>query len=109
MKHCECPPKCFCKYDAHEMREIGYKKLIQGVSTVELLRNAKTAREKELISVVSLLDLDNVVSEIMIREKMSGETCNVLACREILRRRLYRILGKEKLAYKNEHSGVHDE
>jgi hypothetical protein len=95
MKHCECPPRCFCQYDVQELREIGYKKMVQGIPTVELVKNAKSVREKELISVVSMFDLDDTVSEIMIREKMSGETCNVLACREILKRRLLRKLEKD--------------
>ena len=34
---------------------------------------AKSSREKELISVVSMLDLDDSVAEIMIREKIQGE------------------------------------
>ncbi len=91
-KHCRCPQKCFCKYDEHELRDIGYKKLIQRVPTVKLIETAKTAREKELISVVSMLDLDDVVAEIMIKEKMSGESCNVLGCRENLRKRLFKLL-----------------
>lgn len=96
IKHCGCPPKCFCKYDAHELQGIGYKKLVQGVPTVELIKSAKSPREKELISVVSMLDLDSVVADIMIREKMSGESCNVLACRENLRERLFKLLEAKK-------------
>jgi len=74
------------------MLDVGYKKFIQRIPTVELIHNAKSEREKELIEVVAMLDLDDVVAEIMIREKMSGESCNVLSCRDILKRKLYKAL-----------------
>lgn len=93
IKHCGCSSKCFCKYDEHELLDVGYKKLIQRIPTVKLIQDAKSEREKELIEVVAMLDLDDIVAEIMIREKMSGKSCNVLGCRENLRKRLLMLLG----------------
>ena len=39
-----------------------------------------------------MLDLDDVVAEIMIREKMSGEFCDVLGCHEDLKQRLLKLI-----------------
>ncbi len=90
--HTPCPSRCFCKYDADELKEVAYKKIIQKVPTLELLGSAKSQREKELISVVAMLDLDDNVAEIMIREKMSAESCDVLGCREGLKQRLLKLI-----------------
>ncbi|HEX9783969.1 MAG TPA: hypothetical protein VGA56_14705 [Opitutaceae bacterium] len=85
---CRCPSRCFCKYDTAELLEIGEKKLRQHIPTIELLRHARSTREKELVCVVSMLDLDDVVAEIMIREHMADAACDVMACRDELRNRL---------------------
>jgi len=92
MKHCKCPPKCFCKYDEHELLDVAYKKIVQKIPTVELIQNSQSKSGKELIEVVALLDLDDVVAEVMIREKMSDESCDVLGCRENLRSRIFKLL-----------------
>lgn len=88
IEECGCPSKCFCKYDVHELLEIARKKRIHGIPTVHLINQAASDREKELICVVALLDLNDVVVEIMINEHMSSESCDVLACRQGLRRKL---------------------
>ncbi len=64
------------------------QKRAQGVPAVDLLHHARTDHEKELICVVAMLDLDDSVAEIMIREHMSSESCDVSACRTRLRRQL---------------------
>lgn len=85
---CGCPSRCFCKYDAAELLEIGYKKVRQRVPTVKLIREARSPQERERVCVVSMLDLDAGVAEIMIREHMAGAACDVMACRDNLRQRL---------------------
>lgn len=89
---CKCSSKCFCKYDADELRDIGYKKFVQKIPTVELLKKAGTDRERELVSVVAMLDLGGEVAEIMIREKRSAVSCDVPNCRDTLKRKLFKLL-----------------
>ena len=89
---CECPSSCFCKFDAHELLEVGRRKFIQHIPTLDLMKAARSPREKEIIRVVSLLDLNDYVAQIMIREKMVCHTCDVLACRADLKKRLFGLL-----------------
>lgn len=89
---CQCPSRCFCKYQVGDLEEIGRRKLIANVPTVELMKSASSDREKDLICVISMLDVDEAIADIMIREHMADAACDVLACRESLKRRLYRRL-----------------
>ena len=86
---CQCPSRCFCKYRVDELEEIGRKKIVEKFLTVSLMRKASSARDKDLICVISMLDIDDSIAEIMIREHLANATCDVLACRENLKRRLY--------------------
>lgn len=88
IKECGCPSKCFCKYTVAELLEIAKAKKIKGISTVNLIKQATSDFEKDRICTVAMLDLDDSVAEIMINEHMSGESCDVLACRAGLRKRL---------------------
>ncbi len=85
---CDCPPRCFCKYDVGELLPVAREKQAKGVPAVALMKHARSDHEKELICVVAMLDLDDSVAEIMIREHMSSESCDVSACRNNLQRKL---------------------
>ncbi|ROR32511.1 hypothetical protein [Inmirania thermothiophila] len=90
--HPESPPgppaprRCFCEIPLARLlrwvrlREAGY-------GTVELLRRARDAAEREEIAVVALLD---VADEVLVREMAATgrDAAHLLACREALRRRL---------------------
>ena len=86
---CQRPTRCFCKYEVEELEELGRKKFIERFPTVKLMQSASTQRDKDLICVISMLDIDDSIAEIMIREHMADATCDVLACRENLKRRLH--------------------
>lgn len=94
IEECGCPSSCFCKYHAAELLDIARKKLVEGIPTVDLIKQAASDHEIELICTVAMLDLDDGVAEIMINEHMSVESCDVLACRKGLRKRLDAALGK---------------
>ena len=92
IRECGCPSKCFCKYEVGELLDIARAKMVEGVSTVDLVKRATSDHERELICTVAMLDLDDAVAEIMINEHMSGRSCDVLACRNGLLKRLNKAL-----------------
>ena len=89
---CQCPSRCFCKYRVDDLEVIGRKKLVEKLTTVSLMQKASNTRNKDLICVISMLDIDDSIAEIMIQEHMAIATCEVLACRENLKCRFYRRL-----------------
>ncbi len=79
------PGRCFCQVAMEELIEWARKRYLEGISTVQLLRLAKNRQEKEAVSIVALLDLsDEELSRVL--SPLRASDCNVLACREHVRK-----------------------
>ena len=52
------PTQCFCEFPVEELRNWAQKRYREHISTMDLLRSTGNAHEKEVISAVALLDLD---------------------------------------------------
>jgi hypothetical protein len=81
------PTHCFCEVPDEEMRPWVQKRYVDHVPTMDLLQSTDDPHEKEVISIVSMLDVDD--------DTLLGVMCEVdkpdphiLACRENVRRML---------------------
>ncbi|MCP4042911.1 MAG: hypothetical protein GY731_13295, partial [Gammaproteobacteria bacterium] len=55
------PTRCFCEVPDDELRPWVVKRYIENRSTIELLNSTDSQHEKELISIVALLQVDDAV------------------------------------------------
>jgi len=59
------------------------KRFIDGYNTIDLMRNARTHREKEEVALVAMLDLnDKTVTDLRLECKYTG-TCKATNCRNL--------------------------
>lgn len=98
---CNCPSKCFCKFDPDELVPVARRKFVLGESTLVLMREAKTSHERDMVCVVSMLDVPDSMGEFMIAGRKSDSTCDVLACREALKRSIEKRIHSSDIAEKN--------
>lgn len=78
----KCP---LCSIPFDELTKWAEKRYIDNIPTVELLKQAKSEHEKEIITIVGMLDVDDSVLEEII-SKSSINDCNVYSCRYKLKR-----------------------
>jgi hypothetical protein len=81
------PTHCFCQVPEEEMRSWVEKRYIDHVPTMELLQSTDDLHEKEVISIVSMLDVDedtllNTMSDVDMPDD------HIIDCRENVRRLL---------------------
>lgn len=77
--------KCsLCTIPIEEIGVWAERRFIDNISTLELLKLAKNDREKEIITVVGMLDVDDKKLNSML-ETAKESDCNIYACRQRLR------------------------
>ena len=88
-------PRCFCKIPITELMPWAYEKYIKGHTTVELLGRARTNRERELISIIAILDVEKKTLD----EKLGHQTkptCNLERCRKMVKQWLLAVVEEKK-------------
>ena len=89
-------PGCLGNYNFANIALFARKKFIEGCNTIDLMRNARTHREKEEIALVAMLDLsDKTVTDLRLDCK-HADTCKVTHCRNLLKKMI-----EEGLVQKN--------
>jgi hypothetical protein len=89
-------PGCLGNYNFANLELIARKQFIEGCNTIDLMRNARTHREKEEIALVAMLDLNSKsVIDLRLDCKHAG-TCKSTNCRNLLNKMV-----KEGLVQKN--------
>jgi len=79
-------PGCLGNYDFDNIALFARKRFIEGCNTIDLMRNARTRREKEEIALVAMLDLnDRAISDLKLDCKHAG-ICKVTSCRNLLKK-----------------------
>ncbi len=74
------PTHCFCQIPDDELRAWVSKRYHQNCSTMELMQSTEDPHERELISIVAMLDVpDEVLLEVMCNAGMSDE--HLIHCR----------------------------
>ena len=89
MKHSKLlhPTHCFCHFSEDELRPWVVRKFRDHISTTDLLRSTTDPHEREIVSIVSLLDVDEAtLSQMMGDINMTGH--QVLHCREKVKKML---------------------
>ena len=77
---------CLGNYDFEHIVVIAIRRFVEGFSTVALLKQAKTEREKEEIALVSLLDVDDDNIRDLHLCCANSAQCKVIDCRDRLKR-----------------------
>ena len=79
-------PGCLGNYDFDKITHHARKRFIEGHSTISLLEQAKSDREKEEIALVCMLDVkDEIVQDMQLSCRFSDE-CKVTNCRTKLKK-----------------------
>ena len=77
---------CLGSYNFDNIALFARKRFIEGCNTIDLMRNARTRREKEEIALVAMLDLsDRAISDLKLDCKHAGK-CKVTSCRNLLKK-----------------------
>ena len=89
-------PRCMGNYNFKHIAFYARKRFVEGVSTIVLLCNAKTEREKEEIVLVSLLDVaDDTIRDLQLSCNCAGQ-CKTIDCRQ----RLEAMIAKELASHR---------
>lgn len=89
------PKACFCEYDLDDLIDVGYKRYVKNIPTVELMEKAISEKEKDEICLISMLDIDeDNLAEVM-GDLIVDEKCHILSCRRLLRKQIGKKLGIE--------------
>jgi len=81
------PTHCFCQVPDEEMRPWVKKRYVDHVPTMELLQSTHDPHEKEVISIVSMLDVDDD-SLVKMMGDVDMPTHHIIECRKNVRRML---------------------
>jgi hypothetical protein len=79
-------PECLANFDFDRIADFAIKRFVDGFSTLELMKHARSEREKEEIALVSLLDVDDENIRKLALCCKHAEKCSAIYCREKLRR-----------------------
>lgn len=90
-------PGCLGNYDFDHIALFAIKRYVEGYNTVTLLEQAESAREKEEIALVCLLDVeDNKIQDLDLCCGHAGH-CKVINCRDKLKKMIAEELSKKEL------------
>lgn len=81
------PHHCFCQVPEPELLFWMRKRYVEGISTIELINSTEDSHEREVISIVSMLDLDeDEMLELM--GDVEKPVHHIVHCREKLKQML---------------------
>ena len=82
--HWESPTRCFCQFPSEDLKKWAYKRFCEHRSTIELLSSTDDPHEREMISAVALLDVDE---EMMLKmmDKVDMPEHHIIHCLKNLR------------------------
>ena len=89
-------PGCLSNYNFANLELFARNQFIEGCNTIDLMRNARTYREKEEIALVAMLDLSNKTVTDLRLDCKHADTCKSTHCRNLLNK-----IVKEGLVKKN--------
>ena len=88
-------PGCLGNYDFDHIALYARKRFIEGVSTIDLMAQAQSLREKEEIALVCLLDVDDDVVQDLQLSCRHAYRCKVTDCRTKLKNMIEDELGAQ--------------
>ena len=84
------PESFFCDYGLDEPAEAARKRYPDNTPAVVLTNRSGSAREKNGISIVSLLDVEDEKLMERVRESLADERCGLISCRRMLKKQISR-------------------
>jgi hypothetical protein len=81
------PHHCFCQVSEEELRYWAAKRYLENIPTLELLDTTDDPHEREVISIVSLLDVDEGTMLVLMGDVNLPEH-HIVHCREHVKRLL---------------------
>ncbi len=101
--HLVRPAHCFCQIEEKELIPWVVKRYIENHSTTELLKSTDDIHEREIISIVALLDVDDTtLLELMGNVDLPDQ--HILHCREVIREMLWLESGRSRAGDRNKTS-----
>lgn len=88
LKHLKHPTKCFCQFEDSKMKQWVDKRYHQNIPTIDLLDEAKSDEEKEIVSAVALLDVDDHIM-LKIMDSVDMPKHHIIHCRENVKNMLH--------------------
>jgi hypothetical protein len=79
-KHLVKNPRCFCKVPLTDLEKWAHKKYIEGKNTLQLLQEARSEYDKELITIIAMFDVDSKTMNKMLGHQ-TKPSCNLEMCR----------------------------
>jgi len=92
----EKPNRCFCTIPPSELIPWMQEKYVKGLSTMELMQKAVTPRDRELVTIIAMLDVDEKELDRMLHHQ-TKPGCNLKHCRDAVKKLLVTIV-KDKSA-----------
>lgn len=87
LKHLKHPSKCFCQFNKDDLIPWIDKRYHKNIPTIDLLDEATSEEEKEIVSIVALLDVDeHILYKIM--DKVDMPKHHILNCRDEIKDQL---------------------
>ena len=78
-------PECLGNFNFNHIANFAIKRFVDGLSTIDLMKRARSELEKEEIALVSLLDLDDESIRKLELCCQRAKNCSAIHCRERLR------------------------
>ena len=73
-------------YDFDNIARFARKRFIEGHNTIDLLQQAESDREKEEITLVAMMDLDDTTVANMKLSCRHADECNLTNCMQLIRK-----------------------
>jgi len=84
-EHLRHPKNCFCQILPEELLFWARKRYMENIPTLDLLNSVRDSRQKEIISIVALLDADDE-SLLEMMSDVNLPDHHILHCREELKK-----------------------
>lgn len=82
------PKLCFCRYRVDELAAFAKTKFIEHRSTIDMMENAGSDKERAEVAIISLFDVDDATLREVMEGKLEDVDCNVVSCRRMLKRQI---------------------
>lgn len=94
MKHLRHPTNCFCHIPIEDLKKWVLKRYKENIPTIELINLAQNEEEREIISVVALLDVDDATL-LKMMGNVSLPEHHILHCRDNVKRIVAEMIEEE--------------
>lgn len=89
-------PYCLGNYDFNNIALYARKRFIEGYTTIELMLDAQSNRERQEIALVAMMDIDEATVENLQLSCQYKEQCKVTTCRVVIKQIIEDNLTSEK-------------